>query len=588
MHFLNLTKRLVGAASALLLLACGATAQSYPTPRFKSVNEVVFSSGFAGADWCANLQSAIAALPSGGTIIVDDLQTISTCSASATITPAANTTIKFTSPGDYYLSEPLQLTDGDRLEGLGGGRVRTVGGARLIALGSFPTDAALVKVWDAANAQVNDLVLDCNGVVNCRAIQYDGDNNPITTHGVFSNLTLQNSHWAFVCGTTTLPQAVTGITVSGSGPYTATVTVGSTLPWAVGSTHGVAQIRAATPSTFDTSGAVITVTSATTFTLQYTSNPGTWTSGGTVIYGNEADQADISNVVMSGNGIDTNAQGFFINSADCFQQTTIRHVFGQLLHYWVNGYASNGGVRFEDFDGGSWIGTNNRAFWFQDSWLGNYILTNSETEGTTGTGAGQLQYGLLDSSGTLSGKSGAVTLNGNSFFAGGVDLLGNGYYLSFNNTFAGTAQAFGTTVLCSIQDTGTAWTTAGGYNLGCKTQGIGEGLSGAGSGVTITNAATLVSSIGQDRSGKWSVNSQVSFGNASASAVNVQCWISDSTTTYGQAIGYASNSSNTNLSINAIATSPAGNLATYCQTTSAGATAVTSALSRMTATRISN
>ena len=370
-----------------------------------------------------------------------------------------------TSVGVYLTAQSILPASGCVIEGTGGGAVGTApNSVTLRAGGGYPANTPLVDVMGGTRSGATNLVIDCHNATGCTEIRYASQNHPIATHAIFEHLTLENGSTAFVCGLTPSALPITAATVTGSGPYTVTYTTSGTVPWTVGSTYTIGAVANVTPSTLDFTNGSVTAISSTQFTHQFASDPGTYTSGGYALDGDEADQATISDVIQSGNGTNTNAIGFNIASENCMQQTKIENVFSQLLHYWLIGTASNGTVQFDRWTGGSFVGNGGYAFLFNQFWGGPYIITNSETEGATGSGAGQIAYAVNDNSRTSSiGSSGVSILSGNNFNAGVTSINGNGAkYLLEGNALTGTT-TMGTSIYCSQAN----YATFSGGTAGC-------------------------------------------------------------------------------------------------------------------------
>lgn len=171
-------------------------------PRFM-VSEVNVSQ-FTGADWCAKLVSAIAAVGVVPALFLIDgaNMTINACTAGADISLGNDHEFYFTSGNIFTLNQRLVYGSyGTLLRGLGGGDQ----GNPPIAHGtvlkwSGATGAAMIYMFGTAFSSFSRLGIDCNGTSNCIGIHMNSNNSPITTRNVLRQFEITGTHVGIVIG----------------------------------------------------------------------------------------------------------------------------------------------------------------------------------------------------------------------------------------------------------------------------------------------------------------------------------------------------------------------------------------------------
>lgn len=288
-----------------------------PTPT--NVGGVLYATGFAGADWCAKVTNAVAALPdNGGTVMIDKSAGNTACAVAPTL--AKNVTLQFVDEGPYTLSDQLDLQAGDTIFGVGSGlgfSSTFYKGTQILWTGAGPsTSKAILNIQNAFFVTVHDLWLDGGTGGVAMGIHYWSQNNPPTSQGTIERVVIRGAHHG--------------------------ITVGEDSNTGVGTK------------------CFVTVNQAGCY---------------------EADYLTVDHVVIYGNATDTTAESVRINSANGAQETVFSHIIGELQNKFFHVVQTSGFFSIEQSNAGSWIGSNPVGLQIDPGSAGGYYLNMFDTEG---------------------------------------------------------------------------------------------------------------------------------------------------------------------------------------------------------------
>lgn len=157
-------------------------------------------SWFGQADWCSNLDQAIAYFTNGGYIFADAAAGNNSCGGSGTLILPNGLDLKFDA-AQFTLNRMIEVKIGDRLHGVGGGNVQ--GAIPTVGSTLFWTGASggnVIEFFDASFSKLDHLTINANAVSNTTAIQIDSDNSPISTRNVLDHFTITKATRGVVIG----------------------------------------------------------------------------------------------------------------------------------------------------------------------------------------------------------------------------------------------------------------------------------------------------------------------------------------------------------------------------------------------------
>jgi len=147
-------------------------------------------SAFTGADACAQINAAQAALPArGGVVDARGFQGVITCAGTFSIGSTTQGVTVLLGAAEFRIQSPVNIFQGSRLLGISGGSGNTGTTPTIISAGaSFPTSSVLLQ-WNAPGTadgiMVSDLQLNCASVAGCIGMDINNSQDISTVSRVF-------------------------------------------------------------------------------------------------------------------------------------------------------------------------------------------------------------------------------------------------------------------------------------------------------------------------------------------------------------------------------------------------------------------